>query len=97
MRSRGRPLQYACFACRKCFKRPQMSGSNSHFMTEEQRRAQAREADHLNNDRPYLCPNCGGQCYFMGLDFKAPKITDVKAWREVETFIRSGNVYYRRT
>lgn len=95
MHSRGHPLQYACFACRKCFKRPQMSGSNSRFMTEEQRLAQQREAERLNGERPYICPNCGGQCHFMGLDFKAPKISDLKAWREVEEFINSGKVYYR--
>lgn len=95
MRSLGHPLQYACFSCRKCFKRPQMSGSNSRFMTGEQRLAQLREAQRLNVERLYVCPNCGGACHFMGLDFKAPKITDIKAWRRAEDFIRSGRVFYR--
>ncbi len=31
----------------------------------------------------------------MGIDFKAPKKTDSKAWVEVEKFILSGKVYYR--
>lgn len=66
-------------------------------MTEEQRQGQHREAQHLNEERRYVCPNCGGQCHFMGLDFKAPKVTDLKAWREVESFILSGTVYYRHT
>lgn len=74
-----------------------MSGSNSHFLTQEQRLAQQREAQRLNEERPYICPNCGGQCHFMGLDFKAPKLSDLKTWREVEAFIRSGKVYYRGT
>ncbi|GHS89512.1 hypothetical protein FACS189487_09860 [Campylobacterota bacterium] len=97
MRSLGRPHQYACFDCRKCFKRPQMSSSPSRFMSKEQRRAQQQEAESFNNERPHICPNCGGQCHYMGLDFKAPKATDLKAWREVEAFIRSGKVYYRGT
>lgn len=66
-------------------------------MTEEQRQAQNREAQRLNQERSYICPNCGGQCHFMGLDFKAPKATDVRAWRKVESFIRSGKVFYRDT
>lgn len=74
-----------------------MAGSESRFLTEEQRRAQRREAQRLNEERPYVCPNCGGDTYFMGLDFKAPKVSDLKAWREAETFIRSGKTYYRGT
>lgn len=74
-----------------------MSGSSSHFMIEEQRLAQQREAQRLNDERSYICPNCGGQCHFMGLDFKAPKMSDLKAWREAEEFIRSGKIYYRGT
>ena len=74
-----------------------MWGGTSRFMTAEQRLAQHREALRLNEERPYICPNCGGQCHFMGLDFKAPKVSDLKAWREVESFIRSGKVYYRGT
>jgi hypothetical protein len=74
-----------------------MSGGTNRFMTQEQRLSQGQEAQRLNNERPYICPHCGGQCHFMGLDFKAPKISDTKAWREVEAFIRSGKVYYRGT
>lgn len=74
-----------------------MSGSTSRFLTEEQRQAQQRQARLLNEERPCICPNCGGHTYFMGLDFKAPKVSDIKAWREVEAFIRSGKTYYRGT
>lgn len=72
-----------------------MSGAFSRFMTQEQRLAQQRKAQQLNHERAYICPNCGGQCHFMGLDFKTPKVTDLRAWREVEAFIRSGKIYYR--
>lgn len=72
-----------------------MVGGHSRFMTEEQRQAQSVEAQKLNDERLYICPNCGSQCFFMGLDFKAPRSADVKAWREVEAYIRAGKVYYR--
>jgi hypothetical protein len=71
-----------------------MAESFDRFMTEEQHRAQRREA-RLFNERLYICPDCGGQCHYMGLDFKAPKRANARAWREVEAFIRSGKVYYR--
>lgn len=94
MRSRGHPLQHACFACRKSFKRPQLSGSPSRFMTTDQARGQWAEAA-TRNERAYKCPDCGGPAHFMGLDFKAPKRADRKAWREVQAFIVAGNTYYR--
>jgi len=94
MKPVGRPLQYACFSCCKSFKRPQMCGASDRFMTSEQLHAQHAEASQ-QNERPYKCPDCSGVTYFMGLDFKAPKRTDVKSWREVQAFILSGKVYYR--
>jgi hypothetical protein len=71
-----------------------MSGGSDRFMTGEQLQAQHAEASQLN-ERAYKCPDCGGETHFMGLDFKAPKRTDVKSWREVQAFILSGKVYYR--
>ena len=94
MKALGRPLQLACFACRKSFKRPQMSGSLNRFMPSKQRTAQQREANGFNQ-RLYKCPDCGGPTHFMGIDFKAPKKSDAKAWHEVKAFIQSGKVYYR--
>jgi len=91
----GIPLQYACFDCRKSFKRPQLSGASDRFMTSEQQAGQVREAAEFANDRVYKCPDCGGLTHFMGLDFKAPKKLDVKAWQQVKAFIESGKVYYR--
>jgi hypothetical protein len=71
-----------------------MCGASDRFMTSEKLHAQHAEASQ-QNERPYKCPDCGRVTYFMGLDFKAPKRTDVKAWREVQAFILSGKVYYR--
>ena len=96
MKQRGVSLQYACFGCRKSFKRPQFHGSHSRFMTQEQRVAQQREAAEFEATRTYRCPDCGGTAHFMGIDFKAPKKTDVKGWSAVEAFIRSGRVFTRK-
>ncbi len=91
----GHPLQFACFACRKSFKRPQVSGSTNRFMSFQQREGQQREVEQFEAERTYKCPDCGGQTHFMGIDFKAPKKTDIKAWGEIQAFIQSGKVFYR--
>jgi hypothetical protein len=65
-------------------------------MTSEQVAGQQRESEHFANSHHYKCPDCGGQAYFMGIDFKAPKRSDIKEWREVEQFIRSGQLYNRQ-
>lgn len=87
-------MQFACFICRKSFKRLQASGATNRLMTNEQQNGQWKEAEQTNS-RSYKCPDCGGQTYSMGLDFKAPKRSDVKGWRKVETSIISGHKYYR--
>jgi hypothetical protein len=96
LKTRGSPVQYACFVCRKSFKRLQFAASlNRAFMTSAQSKGQGREVKELEQNRTYKCPHCGGVAHYMGIDFKAPKISDRKAWIEVESFIRSGKVYYR--
>ncbi|MEM7592460.1 MAG: hypothetical protein AAF383_13220 [Cyanobacteria bacterium P01_A01_bin.83] len=64
-------------------------------MTSRQQSRQRQKIVEFNAARVYKCPECGGKTYFMGLDFKAPKKSDTKAWHEVEMFIKSGKVYYR--
>jgi hypothetical protein len=66
-------------------------------MTSEQLKGQSQEAENFNLERTYKCPDCGGPAYFMGLDFKAPKKSDVKTWQKAKAFIESGKVYYRGT
>lgn len=91
------PLQYACFACRKSFKRPQFSPAAKSFMTSAQIAGQRRAADEFEHARVYKCPDCGGPTHYMGKDFKAPKKSDVRAWREAQEFVGTGNIYYRGT
>lgn len=57
---------------------------------------QRTESEHFESSRQYKCPDCGGQAHYMGIDFKAPKKSDIKEWRQVEEFIRSGKIFYRQ-
>jgi hypothetical protein len=95
MKSIGIPLQFACFQCRKSFKRPQFSACHDSYMTSDQLAGQIHEVARFEADRDYKCPDCGGEAYFMGQDFKAPKRSDLKAWASAQAFITSGKIYYR--
>ena len=64
-------------------------------MTSKQQLGQANEAAQFNAVRTYPCPDCGGVTHFMGIDFKAPKKTDFRAWQQVQEFINSGRTFYR--
>ena len=39
---------------------------------------------------PPCCPNCGGQLHSMGTHFKAPKRSDIAAWKIVEQLYAAG-------
>ncbi|MFX9061614.1 hypothetical protein ABTN34_17430, partial [Acinetobacter baumannii] len=77
------------------FKRPLLVAPFNRFMTSEQQSAAIREAWARDEATERKCPDCGGKTFRMGIDFKAPKKGDLKAWAEVEKFILSGKVYYR--
>jgi hypothetical protein len=64
-------------------------------MTSEQQYAQCKEAQDFEASRTYKCPDCGGPSHYMGIDFKAPRKTDVRAWHDAEMFIASGRVFIR--
>jgi hypothetical protein len=91
----GPTMQYACFKCRKSFKRVQEVANISRFMTAEQQKAALNKTWERNSAMEHKCPDCGNSTFKMGIDFKAPKKSDVKAWAEVEKFILSGKIYYR--
>lgn len=63
---------FACFKCRKAFKK-----TSRWELPEEVRPAEGER-------RICKCPQCGEEMADMGLDFKAPKNSDVKQWRKVE-------------
>ncbi|PTY00580.1 hypothetical protein DB345_00315 [Spartobacteria bacterium LR76] len=89
--------QYACFSCRKCFKRPQAQESNNRFMTSAQQRAQRKKIENAEAAREYKCPDCGTPTVFTGIDFKPPRRSDLEGWKKARRFIESGKIFYRRT
>lgn len=70
---------YACFECRKTFKRRLLKDIN-------------RELGHEDSVEA-KCPQCGGLMADMGLDFESPKMNDTKTWEHIayKRFIFSGN------
>jgi hypothetical protein len=66
-------------------------------MTAEQQGSAIRDAWEKDAAAERKCPDCGGKTARMGLDFKAPKKGDSKAWDEVEKFNLSGKTFYRGT
>lgn len=64
---------FACFNCRKTFKRRLLRDISSESHNKEE--FQLKEA---------ICPECGELMADMGMDFQAPKRTDMKAWRHIQ-------------
>lgn len=69
---------YACFSCRKTFKRMLM-----HDINRDDKRT-----------RDAKCPDCAGTVADMGKDFKAPKRTDTKAWSHLESLYSAGITFH---
>jgi len=40
-----------------------------------------------------ICPDCGGRMANMGLDFRAPKKTDIQAWQAVKGLFVTGRSF----
>ncbi|MCL2310266.1 MAG: hypothetical protein FWC42_08360 [Proteobacteria bacterium] len=64
-------------------------------MTTEQQVARGKEVEDFEASRTCTCPDCGGPAHYMGIDFKAPRKTDTRAWRDAEAFIASGKLFIR--
>lgn len=45
-------------------------------------------------DSAHCCPVCGEPMVDMGLDFKPPRQSDVKAWRILQGMFRIGHVFH---
>lgn len=45
-------------------------------------------------NRSEKCPECGNLMADLGLDFKAPKQHNVKAWRVIQSLYKSGKTFY---
>jgi hypothetical protein len=73
---------FACFRCRKAFKRPPVADWPAEWTPSES------EFD------PAPCPDCGRSMADVGLDFQAPKRSAVEHWEVVEFLFRRGFAYH---
>lgn len=69
---------YACFNCRKAFKRRLMHDING----DDTQLVEAK------------CPQCGSLMADMGLDFEAPKKDDTAAWNHMKTLYSVGITFH---
>ena len=61
----GQQVPFACFHCRKSYKRP----------------AEQYSPRSGYEPPVTVCPECSQPLHFMGRYFKAPRQTDVKGWK----------------
>ena len=73
---------YACFDCRKAFKRHPDSDLPDHVIRERP------------DDAVVPCPDCNQNMHCMGFDFEAPKKSDIKQWAKVALLYRHGFAYH---
>lgn len=72
---------FACFSCRKVFKRTLWNKDSNH-------------PGYTGSDLHLVpCPQCGASMVNMGRDFKAPKQNDLDQWATVELLYRHGITY----
>ena len=69
---------YACFNCRKTFKRRLMSD--------------IKEGE--KSDFEAKCPQCGELMADMGLDFESPKKDDLKKWEHIKSLYSVGITFH---
>jgi DNA-directed RNA polymerase subunit RPC12/RpoP len=69
---------YACFDCRKTFKRRLLKD----VARDEETSVAAK------------CPECGSLMASMGLDFKSPRKDDLKAWQHMRSLYSVGITYH---
>ena len=70
---------YACFNCRKAFKRRLMWDINR---------------DDKNTNVEAKCPQCSGFMADMGLDFASPKKDDIKQWEHLKSLYSVGITFH---
>lgn len=86
-------IQYACFECRRSFKRPWTPGEQARSAQLSQPLSGRKPAKRLPPPA-YCCPGCGGGLTFMGRAFRAPRREDLDQWRKVELLVRNGFTFY---
>ncbi|MGI4869963.1 MAG: hypothetical protein ACRYFX_02160 [Janthinobacterium lividum] len=89
---------YACFDCRKTFKRRLLSDiapGRQESVAGRWFRADAQQPLPTEPDAtPAKCPDCGGLTASMGLDFATPPKTDRKAWEHLRSLYAVGIAFH---
>ena len=68
--------KFACLDCRKVFKKHKYDQSKTGAWTEV--------------EYGVVCPQCNGKTFETGSAFKAPKLSDKKAWEKLRPLFESG-------
>ncbi len=74
---------YACFKCRKTFKRKlliDIDGNTAYTKVGE--------------NQQYKCPECGRMTADMGFDFESPKKSDLRAWNHIQDLYETGITFH---
>ena len=69
-------IGYACLECKKVFKKHKY--------------IQNKRGDWNPVEYEVVCPQCSIAMYETGAAFKAPKSTDIKAWKKLKPLFESG-------
>jgi hypothetical protein len=86
-------IQFACFECRKVFKRPYPVGEQVRALWLSRRKSGRRPLKTFAAPT-YHCPDCKRELTLMGRAFRAPRNEDVEQWRKVELLARSGFTFW---
>lgn len=74
---------YACFECRKTFKRKLLKDVDRDA-------AYSKERENISSK----CPECAGLMANMGLDFESPPKKNIKAWTHMKNLYESGVTFH---
>ena len=82
--SHHRLTKYACFDCRKCFKRVGLWARAAELVPTGKPLSTALME--FENGYRNACPQCGTAMRFVGQAFKAPKHKDMRSWERLKSF-----------
>jgi hypothetical protein len=89
---------YACFNCRKAFKRPLLSDAGRHQSVTgrwyAEQAGKVAQGWGVEEQSAATCPDCGEPMADMGLDFKAPIRANHKAWQHLRALYTVGITFH---
>jgi hypothetical protein len=83
-------IQFACFQCRKAYKRPNTLKEQERSAWLSQRRISGKKTSKAFAMPIYRCPECARILTMMGRAFRAPRRENIAQWQKVELLTRGG-------